>query len=204
MANPLLYDQSDFVGSTPINSIAPEQLNQEFALASFPNTPVTYSHIDVQRAGANFNVQIYFSDDPDATDEATADALVAAHTAAGSTDLLDPETGVTLVWDSTAMTDDRVTASLILPADVRNLSIRLSWSDGSGPTTGTFTIEGSDDDSYWEALNIDVANLPDVAANSGDILLNLSEINAPFVRCAYAFGSGTGTLVSAHVIGKLS
>ncbi len=136
MANPMLYDQSDFVGSTPINSVDPEQLRQELEAESFASTPVTFSRVDIQRTGADFDVQVYFSGEPDATDETTLDSLIAAHTALGATD---PP-------PSQAPIDGLVATLDVNPADVQtgiDGPVTIDWSrlDHTITLTGNLTAD---------------------------------------------------------------
>lgn len=84
MPNPLQYVAADFTTSAGV--VDPEQLRQEFDAASFPSTPVTFSHIDQVGSAGTLLVSVWFSGVPDATDEASADAIVAAHDATGPTD----------------------------------------------------------------------------------------------------------------------
>lgn len=115
--------------------------------------------------------------------------------------LLNPRKGVLLDWDNTAMTALRTSDVLQLPKRVRNIFLRLSWSGGADPD-GEFTIKGSDDSTYWEDL--EVLGIPKVAATPGDILINLLELNHPYLQVVYTFADGTGTLASVHVTGKLT
>lgn len=83
MSNPLLYTDADFTTSGGL--VDPEQLREEFAAASFPSTPAIFSHIDTSGIGATLLVKINFDVVPNATDESTSDAIIAAHTATGPT-----------------------------------------------------------------------------------------------------------------------
>lgn len=90
MPNPLQYVAADFVAA-PGGIPNAEQLRQEFAATTFASTPVVFSHLD--KIGNPFVVSVYFDIVPDATDEAAADAIVAAHTASGAGPVL-PQPGV--------------------------------------------------------------------------------------------------------------
>lgn len=85
MANPLVYGDTDFTTSSGV--VDAEQLRQEFAAATFSSTPVVFSHIDTTGVGVTLQVSVWFDTDPDGTDTAVADALIAAHDATGPLDL---------------------------------------------------------------------------------------------------------------------
>jgi hypothetical protein len=71
-----------------------EQLRQDFATASFSSTPVTFAYLDVSEPGSEPRVRVWFSGLPNATDTATANAIIAAHTALGPKPILVPPIGV--------------------------------------------------------------------------------------------------------------
>ena len=83
MSNPIVYTDTDFTTSGGL--VDPEQLREEFAAASFPSTPATFISIHTAGIGATLLVEIFFDVIPNATDESTSDALIAAHTATGPT-----------------------------------------------------------------------------------------------------------------------
>jgi len=88
MPNPLTYTDTDFTTSGGL--VDPEQLREEFVAASFPSTPALFVAIDTSGIGATLLVKVHFDTVPDATDEATSDALIAAHTATGPTPPIEP------------------------------------------------------------------------------------------------------------------
>ncbi len=80
MPNPLTYGSADF--TTSGGSVDPEQLRREYLATSFPSTPVNFVRLNTRELPA-LAVEVWFDGVPDATDEATSDGVISAHTAAG-------------------------------------------------------------------------------------------------------------------------
>ena len=81
MPNPITYTEAQFTTSS--GAVDAEQLRQEFVAANFPSTPVVFSHVDVNPPGSSPRALAHFDTVPNATDEATALAVVNAHDATG-------------------------------------------------------------------------------------------------------------------------
>ncbi|NRA02897.1 MAG: hypothetical protein HRU00_09880 [Myxococcales bacterium] len=112
----LEYDETDFA-SAPGGIPDLEQLRQEYEAADFSSTPVTFNRIASQKTGATIAVQVHFSGVPNATDEATSDAIISAHDALGPPDLNpdpDPDDGAitttSINWVDKAGDDGTATA----------------------------------------------------------------------------------------------
>jgi len=120
MANPMVYTQADFTGSTPANSVDPEQLRQELAVASpLASTPVTLDHLRKRDDGdGNFTVEVHLSAEPNATDQATLNALIAAHTASGA--------NLALIGEGVAAVQSRRLDGMPWSAEVAGLSVTVN------------------------------------------------------------------------------
>jgi hypothetical protein len=93
------------------------------------------------------------------------------------------------VWDSTAMTANRATASVAVD-HIYGYACQVTWSGGTSPV-GNIKVQASLDNSTWS----DVPTVTSaVGANSGTAFFNVDGIHYRYIRVAYAFTSGTGTL----------
>ncbi len=86
MANPELYDETDFVAAPGAGIPDMEQLREEFAVGDFSSTPVTFVGLSADIEPTTANVKAFFSGAPDATDIAAAAAIVTAHDGTGPTE----------------------------------------------------------------------------------------------------------------------
>lgn len=147
MPNPLTYTQADFVGSTPINTVNPEELNQELIAASpFTSTPAAYVRMTVDGDPiATFTVEVFFDVVPDATDEAAVDAIIAAHPATAAAKFTTSENvkdkDLTTPPGAPAMGDKYIVASVATGAWVTHETEIAEW-DGS-VWVFTIPVEGT-------------------------------------------------------------
>jgi hypothetical protein len=82
---------------------------------------------------------------------------------------------------------------------VTSASIDIRWVDNvafqfnfTGTPTGTFFIDGTIDNSNWNALVL--TPVPVASGSAGSILINLAELGFPYIRCRYVASGGTGSL----------
>ena len=101
---------------------------------------------------------------------------------------------LTLFVDESMGATTTSASSNILHLD--RVSYNLSWV--TSDAVGTFSIEGSNDDSTWVTITLDT----DItAASANDSALIDVETAAKYVRLKYTRSSGTGTL-QAKLVGK--
>ena len=68
-------------------------------------------------------------------------------------------------------------------------SIQATVTAGSSPS-GTLKLQGSNDNSNW----VDVAGTSSTVSGNTSIMWNVQQTFYRYIRCAYAFTSGSGTL----------
>ena len=96
--------------------------------------------------------------------------------------------GAAQIVTSSSMTGTVTSASI----DIRfidNVAFQFNF---TGTPNGTFFIDGSIDNSNWNALVL--TPVPVASGAAGSILINLAELGFPYVRCRYVPSSSTGTL----------
>lgn len=158
MPNPLTYVAADFTTSS--GNVDPEQLREEFAVGDFSSTPVTFDRIDIADLTGTFTVSVWFSGVPNATDEATADGIVAAHDATGPTNTI---------------TQDPVEAGSLTPlvaADQPDYAEGTFFYDGDEHTLAVFNDEAE------VTLQLGQEGFVRVYNNSGATITNGSVVYA--------------------------
>jgi len=164
MPNPLVYVAADFTTSS--GAVDPAQLQEEFMAADFNSTPLTFNGIDILDLTGTFTVNVNFNIVPDVTDEAEADAIVAAHTATG------PTTGITEGATEPFGAFGKLQNYL---RDSENLDDATSaWQDVSGNTTVTannaFAPNGEQtaDTVQWDTVGIGLRQFNLATVDNGE------------------------------------
>lgn len=76
--------------------------------------------------------------------------------------------------------------------DARYLDDMVFQCNFTGSPTGTFSVQGSVDNSTWTALALTTS--PAASGSASTVLIDVNQTACPYVRCVYTFTSGTGSL----------
>lgn len=99
-----------------------------------------------------------------------------------------------MAWDNTAMTADRVSASI--PLDhLYAVSLQVSF---TGSPTGTLSLQCSDDDVTYCTID----NSDQAITAAGTHIWDVTQISTKYIRAAYTFTSGSGTLSDVRFYAK--